>query len=297
MMLMLASMLTKLLNQGKMISDLKTYFDVSLSDTQNLPGCKSGDPEERKKTEVPEMFDWRKAHPGCPQQNAPMPANCAASYVYSTLSAMSDHICASNNHTVSLSPQEVLDCPKGGRGCKGGSVNQVLGWGKRKGFIEKKCYMDKDSTEQDGKCPDDHLVDNECRQKNHIYKVVDFCLAQDTEGVKREILKNGPVIAQMNVATDFITYKEGVYHRTADSFKFPGNHIVKVVGWDMGDEDSGTPFWIAQNVWGQDWGEDGFFKIAMGESMLDQFAMGFAAYPTSMADFYAQQNAAQDFKI
>lgn len=41
------------------------------------------------------------------------------------------------------------------------------------------------------------MVDNECRQSNNVYKVVDFCLAQEIDGVKREILKNGPVIAQM----------------------------------------------------------------------------------------------------
>jgi len=119
-----------------------------------------------------------------------------------------------------------------------------------------------------------------------MYKVVDFCLAQETEGVKREILMNGPVIAQMQVATDFLTYSEGIYHRTQESFRFPGNHIMKIVGWEMSDEEGGMGFWIAQNVWGEDWGEEGFVKVNMGETMLDSFAIGFAAYPMTMADWH-----------
>jgi len=49
--------------EDKMVSELKTMFDVSLSDTTNLPGCKSAE----EKTELPESYDWRKKFPGCTQ--------------------------------------------------------------------------------------------------------------------------------------------------------------------------------------------------------------------------------------
>jgi hypothetical protein len=45
---------------------------------------------------------------------------------------------------------------------------------------------------------------------------VDYCLARGPEGIQREILKNGPVIGEMKIMTDFLVYKEGVYHRTQD---------------------------------------------------------------------------------
>ena len=96
--------------------------------------------------------------------------------------------------------------------------------------------------------------------------------------------------------TDFLTYSEGVYHRTADAFKFPGNHIVKLVGWESHDD--GASFWIAMNTWGSDWGESGYARIAMGETMLDQFALGFAVYPGTTSDYEAQQQAqTQEFKF
>lgn len=71
-----------------------------------------------------------------------------------------------------------------------------------------------------------------CRQTNNFYKVIDFCLATEINGIKKEILTNGPVLGQLTPYTDFLTYKEGTYSRTADAFKFNGNHVVKVLGWE-----------------------------------------------------------------
>ena len=44
------------------------------------------------------------------------------------------------------------------------------------------------------------------------------------------------------------------------------NHAVLVVGWGV---DEGVKYWWAQNTWGADWGQGGYFKMARGE---DEFA-------------------------
>jgi len=62
----------------------------------------------------------------------------------------------------------------------------------------------------------------------------------------------------MVVFTDFLTYKEGLYHRTEDAFKFNGQHIVKIIGWEKSGE-GGSEHWIVENVWGPDWGNNGYF--------------------------------------
>lgn len=139
-----------------------------------------------------------------------------------------------------------------------------------------------------GECPEDHLTENTCRQTNNYYRVIDFCLAQEIDGVKKEIMKNGPVIGQITPYTDFLTYKEGVYSRTPEAFKFPGNHMVKVVGWETLADDSQV--WIIENTWGEDWGENGYAKVnSGGETSLDFYAMGVAIYPMTMAEYYTQQ--------
>lgn len=93
----------------------------------------------------------------------------------------------------------------------------------------------------------------------------------------------------MTVYTDFLPYREGSYHRTEDSFKFNGQHIVKIIGWDRSTE--GQDFWIIENVWGSDWGENGYARILTQDksSGLDFYAIGVAAYPMTMADYYSMQ--------
>jgi len=66
--------------------------------------------------------------------------------------------------------------------------------------------------------------------------------------------------------------------------------VVKILGWDSSPDGSG--FWIIENSWGPDWGENGFAQVQSGgETMLDYYAIGFATYPYTMADYYAQQEA------
>lgn len=190
---------------------------------------------------------------------------------------------------VQLSAQEVIDCDKGTNGCSGGQVNKVLSWGKRRGFLPSSCYP---LTGEQGECPEDHLHENSCRQTNTFYKVIDFCLATQVEGIKKEIMTNGPVLGQMTPYTDLLTFREGIYSRTNEAFKFNGNHIVKIIGWETTPD--GASAWIIQNTWGTDWGEGGYAKIGSGgETMLDFYAIGFAVYPTTMAEYYAAQQQQQ----
>jgi C1A family cysteine protease len=38
----------------------------------------------------------------------------------------------------------------------------------------------------------------------------------------------------------------------------PINHVILLVGYDSRD---GRDYWIAQNNWGKNWGNDGFFYL------------------------------------
>jgi len=86
-----------------------------------------------------------------------------------------DRICQLSNEQVTLSSKEIIDCEVSSHGCEGGYVNRVLNWGKRKGFIPEECLPFNGIQEE---CPIDHLLQNECRQSQNVYKIIDYCIAQ-----------------------------------------------------------------------------------------------------------------------
>ena len=142
---------------------------------------------------------------------------------------------------------------------------------------------------QAAECDVDHFETNECRVDNQIYKLSDICITVQEENIKREIIKNGPVVSQMLPYTDFLAYKEGSYHRTPESFKFSGYHLVKLIGWSKAMD--GSTEWIAENSWGQDWGMNGYVRVlGRGDSGIDSYALGMQVIPYTVYDYMSMQN-------
>jgi len=204
---------------GLTIADAKKYFDQGLSDTQAIEPCRS---MQNKEMAIPEAYDWRQQNPECAREAAPeIDKSCSSSYVHASLSAVEDRICAASKgqNKVRLSSKELIECDKTSNGCKGGTVNRVLAWGKRKGFIPEECYSASEDAEQ-AECTVESLQENECRINQNVYKVIDYCLSQEVEGIKREIMTNGPVLGQINPYTDFLPYASGHYQRTQEAFRY-----------------------------------------------------------------------------
>jgi len=101
---------------------------------------------------------------------------------------------------------------------------------------------------------------------------LDYCVANGVEGIKREILKNGPVIGYIPVYRDFLVYKNGIYRALEGTSKFQGGHAVKIVGW--GQNEAKEDYWIVENSWGETWGLKGFAHVAIGQPQmyLDDYA-------------------------
>jgi cathepsin B len=83
--------------------------------------------------------------------------------------------------------------------------------------------------------------------------------------IKEELLANGPMVTQMVVYEDLLTYANGIYQHREGSII--GGHAVLLTGWGKTHHDE--EFWEVQNSWGPDWGENkGFFRIKAGDSEI-----------------------------
>lgn len=54
----------------------------------------------------------------------------------------------------------------------------------------------------------------------------------------------------------------GVYQKTEDAL-YLGAHSVKLIGWG---EENNVPYWLIVNSWGEQFGNNGLFKIRRGNN-------------------------------
>lgn len=73
----------------------------------------------------------------------------------------------------------------------------------------------------------------------------------------------------LSVYEDFVNYKSGVYHHVAGSMV--GGHAIRMIGW--GHDDEGFLYWICENQWANEWGDQGYINIRAGEIGIDSMAL------------------------
>ena len=78
-------------------------------------------------------------------------------------------------------------------------------------------------------------------------------------------MAHGPVQASMYLTAPFEVYKSGVF--TTQSKAYIGMHAVKITGWGI-DNATKMDYWLVQNSWNSEWGEEGYFRIERGTNML-----------------------------
>ena len=101
------------------------------------------------------------------------------------------------------------------------------------------------------------------REEQKAFKVKKYAkLYGGAPSIRSEIFESGPVQATFSVYEDFMNYRAGIYKYVTG--KLLGLHAVKVVGFGY-EKNSSTAYWSVANSWGKEWGEEGFFRIAVGE--------------------------------
>jgi cathepsin B len=212
---------------------------------------------------LPKEFDSRKQWPDCilPVRDQ---QHCGSCWAFSGTSVLQDRLCIASKGSIKtvLSPQYMVSCDGNDHGCQGGMLDSAWEYFEKTGVVADECFP---YVSGDGKNVPQCPADNKCPLFKA--KVGSSKALTCSTSIKQEIMTNGPVQTGFFVYEDFMHYKGGIYdHNHGHKL---GGHAVVIVGW--GEED-GKEYWIAQNSWGPNWGENGFFRIKVGQCLFEENA-------------------------
>jgi len=181
-----------------------------------------------------------------------------------------------NPTPIALNAQVIVNCRAGGS-CEGGNPGGVYEYASKEGIPDSSCeqYVATDGTCNSKTrckdctwppCPVGQTCQDKCWAVKHMnYKVSHYYSVRGADKMKAELYKNGPISCGIEATDKFEAYTGGIY---SEKKLFPMiNHEIAVVGWGT-DAKSGQGYWIGRNSWGTYWGENGFFKMAMGKGGL-----------------------------
>jgi cathepsin B len=220
---------------------------------------------------------------------------CGSCYAVSAASAATDRFCIAKNGTESprLSEVDLMSCCftcKGANGgCFGGTPSHCWDYMTQQGIAGGGGYDDfsecleypfpKCSHHINGTypaCPAKTYTSPTCfwkcdpkskskmtfDQSQAAHKFgTSYKIDASVKAIQTDLMAHGPVQASMFLTSDFETYRSGVF--TTSSKDYIGAHAVKITGWGV-DINSSLPYWLVQNSWNREWGEDGYFRIERG---------------------------------
>lgn len=231
--------------------------------------------QRHRAASLPETFDWSNGTGGIDWLEPVMDqADCGSCYVASSSRMLSvrHKIKTNNPDAIPWSINLPLHCSEFNQGCKGGYGSLVSKWGEDVGLLPATCmrYDTKGSCKLE--CDLEKLEGKRYRAANHRF-IGGFYGNSSSRAMQEEIFHNGPIVVSFEPAEDFMFYSDGIYksakkmaplsmmERIADPW-VQVDHAVLATGWGVED---GKKYWMVQNSWGQDWGEDGFFRMARDE--------------------------------
>jgi hypothetical protein len=236
-------------------------------------GITVGYPEERNipsplKVDYPPELDWRN-HNGMdfttPVKDQGTCGSCWAFGTLATLEAVINVNANSENPEIDLAEQELLSCSPGS--CNGYKIDSTCMYVRDYGVSEEACfpYTADDNIPCSERCDEAPFTNRKIESFDWCYNSID--------GLK-EHLQYGPIGVRFQVYEDFYSYTGGIYEYVWGTFQ--GWHIVGMIGWS--DSDS---CWLVKNSWGENWGEEGYFRIAYGECSIEDFAVWMIPQPSS----------------
>ena len=242
---------------------------------------------------LPASWDWRNVDGSDWTTSVKNQGACGSCWAFGAIGTIESRvkIMARNaNLQPDLSEQSLLSCSPGD--CVvGWYTDATANWITCQGTVDESCfpYQASDSVPCFASCPDRNSRDQKIEGWNWV---CDNWYTVDVDRIKQEILSRGPVSAYFEVYQDFDAYIGGIYTHTWGNFR--GGHDVPIVGWGS---EGGVDYWICKNSWGTGHGENGWFKIKMGEVEIGTQAISYGVKKRGKVLFYEGHNPMTDFRL
>ncbi|KAK6916616.1 Cathepsin propeptide inhibitor domain (I29) [Dillenia turbinata] len=232
--------------------------------------------------DLPEDFDWREKGAVTPPKNQ---GACGSCWSFSTTGALEGANFIATGKMVSLSEQQLVDCDHEcdpeepgscDSGCNGGLMTSAFEYALKAGGLMREEDYPYTGTDR-GACKFD--------KTKIAASVANFSVVSlDEDQIAANLVKNGPLAVGIN-AVFMQTYVGGVSCPYICSKRL--DHGVLLVGYGSSGyapiRMKEKPYWIIKNSWGENWGENGYYKICRGHNVcgVDSMVSTVAAVQTS----------------
>lgn len=200
----------------------------------------------------PKSVDWVEKGGVTPIKNQ---GACGSCWAFSAIGALEGAHFIKTGELVSLSEQELVDCDIHDKGCNGGLMDIAFEFDEKgRGICTEEGYPYE--AVRHTSC------NTECTPVNDtVVKSFHDITPGDAKALKASIAQQPTSIAIEAKQMVFQFYKSGVLSNDECGKNAAIDHGVLVVGYGK-DKDSGLPYWLVKNSWGETWGDKGFVKLS-----------------------------------
>ncbi|GFR45554.1 hypothetical protein Agub_g6948 [Astrephomene gubernaculifera] len=247
--------------------------------------------------EAPRAMDWRDKGAVTQVKNQ---GQCGSCWAFSAVGAIEGVNALATGQLTQLSEQQLVDCDTDtNMGCSGGLMDDAFKYVLSNGGLDSEADYGYWSGYGMG-----FWCNKRKQADRHVVSIDGYEDVPQDETSLRRAVGHQPVAVAICAGAGMQFYSRGIISSCCEGL----NHGVLVVGYNVSSSSSsdgagsqqqvkeggtaaaaagaeadagGDSFWIVKNSWGPSWGEEGYFRLKMGEGPMGLCGIASAAsYPT-----------------